>query len=162
MAHPLHHAESTQRRHGGRVDDYIDLHSWFDASKAYLADFRHRALRHHAQGIFEAETVFGKVIINSDGRRVPVRVIGEQHVKEDCGGRIPCLSDWLARITPAPWMSVGHLDRGHPVAGPGKDLSLDAWVMEVSTRQTVLGYEDWRGRMDGCSVPSTPPRLCAS
>lgn len=30
--------------------------------------------------------VFGTLITNSDGKKVPVRYIGEQHVKEDCGG----------------------------------------------------------------------------
>ena len=52
MAHPYHHALSSVKKWGGTVDDYIDLHSWFDASKLILADFRHRALRHHAEGIF--------------------------------------------------------------------------------------------------------------
>ena len=30
-----------------------------DASKLITADFRHRALRHHAEGIFLCEQVFG-------------------------------------------------------------------------------------------------------
>jgi hypothetical protein len=37
---------------GGEVSDYLPLHSWFDQSKAIAGDFRHRALRHHAEGIF--------------------------------------------------------------------------------------------------------------
>ncbi len=48
MAHPLHHAERSVAKYGGSVSDYIDLHTWMDASKAHMADFRHRALRHHA------------------------------------------------------------------------------------------------------------------
>jgi hypothetical protein len=28
------------------------LHSWFDQSNSIAGDFRHRALRHHAEGIF--------------------------------------------------------------------------------------------------------------
>ncbi len=32
-----------------------------------VADFRHRALRHHAEGIFMAETIFGSTITH--GRR---------------------------------------------------------------------------------------------
>jgi hypothetical protein len=73
-----------------------------------MADARHRALRHHSQGIFEAERVFGVMITNSDGRQVPVRYIGEQHVKEDCGGRIPTVADWLMEITMKPWMNRGY------------------------------------------------------
>jgi hypothetical protein len=43
------------------------------------------------------------VIINSDGKSVPTRVLGEQHVREDCG-RIPSLVDWLKAIRGEPWM----------------------------------------------------------
>jgi hypothetical protein len=56
------------------------IHNWFDESKALLADFRHRALRHHADGIFLAEKLFGVAIVNSEGKKVPVRYVGEQHV----------------------------------------------------------------------------------
>jgi len=108
MTHPHFHAESSVKLFGGCVSDYLPIHDWLDATKETYADFRHRALRHHAQGIFEAERVFGKVIVNSEGRAIPVRYIAEQHVKEDCGGRIPSVSDWLSQIRPAPWMSRGY------------------------------------------------------
>lgn len=36
---------------------------------------------------------------------MPVRWIGEQHVREDCGGFIPSLADWLLKIRPEPWMN---------------------------------------------------------
>ena len=73
MAHPYHHALSSARKHGGRPEDYQPIHDWFDESKAFLPDFRHRALRHHAEGIFLCERVFGTTITNSDGKEVPVR-----------------------------------------------------------------------------------------
>jgi hypothetical protein len=101
--HPYHHAQSSARRHGGVPEDYLALHDWFDASKEFLADFRHRALRHHAQGIFEAERVFGATITNSAGKSIPTRILGEQHVREDCG-RIPTLADWLGKIPGEKWM----------------------------------------------------------
>lgn len=50
-----------------------------------------------------AEHFFGKTLTNSDGRVVPVRFIGEQHVIEDCG-RIPTVADWLKCIQPESWM----------------------------------------------------------
>jgi hypothetical protein len=103
MAHPYHHAISSTRKWGGHTDDYIKIHEWFDASKAHMADFRHRALRHHSEGIFMCEKIFGTTITNSSGRVVPVRYIGEQHVQEDLG-RIPTLADWLSRIQPESWM----------------------------------------------------------
>lgn len=108
MTHTWFHAESSAKKFGGKPDDYIAIHDWFDDTKETFADFRHRALRHHSQGIFEAERVFGKTIINSDGKTVPVRYIGEQHVKEDCGGIIPTVSDWFRNIKPETWMSRGY------------------------------------------------------
>jgi len=101
--HPWYHAVSSARRHGGTPHDYLALHDWFDASKEFMCDFRHRALRHHAQGIFEAEREFGPTITNSAGRQVPTRLLGEQHVREDLG-RIPNLSDWLRGIKGESWM----------------------------------------------------------
>lgn len=105
VAHPLFHARSSARKYGGIPPDYQAIHDWFDESKAFLADVRHRALRHHAEGIFLCEKIFGTSIVNSDGREVPVRFIGEQHVLEDLG-RIPAASDWLREISLQPWMTT--------------------------------------------------------
>lgn len=104
MAHPYHHAKSSAKRFGGKAEDYQAIHDWFDGSKMFLADFRHRALRHHAEGIFMAERLFGTVIKNSDGVFIPVRWIGEQHVREDLGF-IPSVQDWMKEIEPKPWMN---------------------------------------------------------
>lgn len=103
MANSYHHAVSTVRTWGGKPEDYQAIHDWFDETKKFYADFRHRALRHHAEGIFACEEKFGKVITNSDGRNIPVRLIGEQHVREDCG-YIPSVQDWLENIRMKPWM----------------------------------------------------------
>lgn len=111
MAHPYHHAVSSARKYGGKPEDYIEIHNWFDGSKEHMADFRHRALRHHTEGIFMAERLFGLTLTNSDGRVVPVRYIGEQHVREDVG-KIPTVQDWLGCIEPERWM-----------LGRGKDLA---------------------------------------
>jgi hypothetical protein len=111
MANPWHHSVSSTNKWGGEPENYLDVHSWFDATKAYLPDFRHRALRHHSEGIFECESVFGRTITNSDGRVIPVRWIGEQHVTEDLGF-IPTAADWLRQIEGAPWMNRSqHLSR---------------------------------------------------
>ena len=69
-------------------------------------DPRHRALRHHAEGIFMLESLFSTVIVNADGREVPVRLIGEQHVMEDLG-TIPSFADWARLIEPQTWMMRG-------------------------------------------------------
>jgi hypothetical protein len=110
MAHPIEHARNSAKKFGGKPEDYLAIHGWFDESKAFFADFRHRALRHHTEGIFLAERMFGVTIVNSDGKRIPVRYVGEQHVKEDLG-RIPTVPDWLSQIRPERWMygqRLGH------------------------------------------------------
>jgi hypothetical protein len=104
MAHPYHHALSSVKKWGGSVDDYLDIHTWFDESKGITADFRHRALRHHAEGIFMSERIFGVTRTISTGRVIPVRWIGEQHVQEDLGF-IPSFADWVKAIRPESWMS---------------------------------------------------------
>jgi hypothetical protein len=103
MAHPLEHAQSSVKKFGGKPEDYLAIHRWFDESKAFFADFRHRALRHHTEGIFLAERIFGVALVNGDGKQVPIRYIGQQHIREDLG-RIPTVQDWLIRIHPERWM----------------------------------------------------------
>lgn len=116
MAHCYYHALSSVKKWGGEVDDYLDLHQWFDQSKAIFADPRHRALRHHAEGIFMLETVFGATLVNADARTVPVRLVGEQHVIEDLGF-IPSFADWARLIEPRPWMLKGRR-LGDPALDP--------------------------------------------
>ena len=50
-------------------------------------------------------------LVNADGRVVPVRLVGEQHVREDLGS-IPSFADWARLITPQAWML-----RGNPLDG---------------------------------------------
>jgi hypothetical protein len=115
--HPYHHALSSVRQWGGTVKDFLPLHHWFDESKMLFGDFRHRALRHHAEGIFMLERLYGPTITLANGRVLPTRFVGEQHVKEDLG-RIPGFADWARCIRPEPWMG-----RAQPV-----DLSVDPFA----------------------------------
>ncbi len=107
--HPCDHAKTSVKLWGGKEEDYIPIHDWLDAPKETFADYRHRALRHHSQGIFEAERVFGHQITNSDGKKINVRYICEQHIKEDCGGIIPTVADWFRNMKHQPWMSKGYI-----------------------------------------------------
>lgn len=106
MATPLHHAMSSARKHGGTWEQYIDIHNWFDATKSWVPDVRHRTFRHHAEGIFEMEKIFGTAIeITLESgvtKLVPTRVLGEQHVKEDCGF-IPKAADYVKGMKLEPW-----------------------------------------------------------
>ena len=102
MAHPYHHAVSSARRWGGEPSDYQPIHDWFDETKAHVPDFRHRALRHHSEGIFLCEQIFGTTLKISTGKEIPVRWVGEQHVTEDLG-RIPTAADWLEDLPLKGW-----------------------------------------------------------
>ncbi len=130
MTHPIFHSETSVRLWGGRIEDYLALHEFLDQTKLVFADFRHRALRHHSQGIFEGERVFGTAITNSDGHLVPVRYILEAHCREDCGGKIPTVCDWFRSIVPEAWMSRGHRVGGTTPIRPQPRSKI--WVPECA------------------------------
>lgn len=93
--HPDIHSKSSVKKFGGKPEDYIKIHEWFDETKSWFGSSNHRLFRHHSEGIFECEKVFGNQFINSDGKTVYTRYIGEQHVKEDCNGYIPSAKEWV-------------------------------------------------------------------
>ena len=94
---PSIHARNSARKHGGKADDYIAIHEWFDQTKAHVADMRHRAILHNSFGIYLCAQQFGRLITNSDGVNIDVRDVGEDHVLEDLG-RIPSLHECLAGL----------------------------------------------------------------
>ena len=95
MAHPILHAKSSAKKFGGTWEDYINIHNWFDETKAWIGHSDHRIFRHHSEGIFECEKIFGSQFTNSEDKVVYTRYIGEQHVKEDCNNHIPSAKDWI-------------------------------------------------------------------
>lgn len=101
---PFVHAKNSVKRYGGQIEDYMPIHNWFDQTKSAYANFGHRAILHNTFGIYLCEQVFGDTMVNSDGKTLSVRDIGEDHVKEDCGGKIPTIKDWLKSIEPEAWM----------------------------------------------------------
>jgi hypothetical protein len=107
MTHPWYHSVRSVDLFGGVPEDYLDIHNWFDESKAFLPDLRHRALRHHAEGIFLCERLFGITLENTAGRKVPVRLIAEQHIQDDLGW-ILTVEDWLSNLEVQPWMTQTH------------------------------------------------------
>jgi hypothetical protein len=153
--HPYFHAVSSARRWGGRPADYQAIHDWFDASKAHVPDLRHRALRHHAEGIFLCEAVFGTTIANGAGRVVPVRQVGEQHVLEDLG-RIPTAFDWLSNLAVQPWMLKS--------ARRSRDLGLAAADAARGAAPNTLAGRSITGRVpdDGDEVPAAPCPFCGA
>ena len=102
---PWKHSESSVNKWGGKPEDYIEIHDWFDETKQYTGDWTHRILRHHAAGIQWAIEKFGHSIENSDGKEIPVKMIAERHVEEDCGF-VPTVADYLKPTleNPENWM----------------------------------------------------------
>jgi hypothetical protein len=136
MAHPYHHSLSSVKKWGGEVADYQYIHDWFDESKKIIADFRHRALRHHAEGIFMAETIFGHTLTLSTGRVIPTRWVGEQHVREDLGF-IPSFADWVKAIRPEPWMGrAQRLDDQGPDAFTGTSWQMPPALLQLEISTT--------------------------
>ena len=103
MAHPFHHALRSVKLFGGKSQDYQAIHRLVLMNRRPTSDLRHLALRHHSEGIFLCERIFGVTLRNSDAREVPVRLVGEQHVKDDLGW-IPTVKDWLENLKIQPWM----------------------------------------------------------
>lgn len=93
------------KRYGGIPEDYLRIHDWFDSTKSAWADVRHRAVLHSTFGIYLAEQLFGTFIENSDGKKVQVRDIAEDHVAEDFGGKIPTIQEWFQDLPLKPWMN---------------------------------------------------------
>lgn len=119
---PLKHAIISTKKFGGIPEDYLEIHTWFDHSKAHIADVRHRMLLHNSFGIWLCESVFGDIIqksdgsfvrtsyiTNSDGKKIPVRDIGEQHVLDDLG-TIPSVDKCFRNMPMDNWM-------GGPIRG---------------------------------------------
>jgi hypothetical protein len=100
---PYIHAKNSVKRYGGVIEDYMPIHDFFDSTKAAFADVRHRAILHSSFGIFLVEKVFGQTIVNSDGKVISVRDIGEDHVVEDLGS-IPSVEQWLINLPVQDWM----------------------------------------------------------
>lgn len=121
MAKPEIHSKSSARRFGGTWEDYVEIHKLMDSSKGAIADNRHRVLTHNAWFISE---ILERIkfhnstpckpdgrfytILNSDGKEISVRDIGEQHVLEDFGMRfIPSAQDYIQEMEMKSWMNNG-------------------------------------------------------
>lgn len=59
MAHPHIHAKSSVRRFGGKVEDYIEIHDWFDGTKELEPTFRHRLCATTLTGSSNASACLG-------------------------------------------------------------------------------------------------------
>ena len=110
MSKPWIHAVSSAKRFGGIPEDYIEIHNLLDSSKGTIADSRHRAMTHNAWFLSVIlERIFGVTLTNSEGKKISVRDVGEQHVLEDYRMRfIPSAQDFLQEIEVKEWMVSGN------------------------------------------------------
>jgi hypothetical protein len=96
---PLQHAQISQKTHGGKWTDYIEVHSFLDSSKAACAHFKHRFLLHHREGIEFGARIFGETFLNSENKAIETRQILTEHLIEDVG-RIVSVEDWARDLLP--------------------------------------------------------------
>lgn len=129
MAKPYIHSKSSVAKWGGKVQDYLPIHNYMDQSKSHFPDNRHRALTHNSWFLFVLEDVFGPTIINSDGKEVSVRDVGEQHCIEDLGC-IPSVQDYLENLDYKDWMN----SKGKP--------SSHQKIVEKKKRQEPVNIRD--------------------
>jgi hypothetical protein len=139
--HPYHHALSSARRYGGAAEDYLPLHNWFDATKANMSFFTHRALRHHYEGVREAVHVFGGHIANTESTSVAVETIALQHFVEDMSV-IPSAADWLQYIDRSKMSAFSTIPTAEELADrsarrfattPPVVLPVHQWFLETAT-----------------------------
>jgi len=138
---PRLHAQISAKKYGGVPEDYQKYHNFFDQTKAHIADVRHRAILHNAWGIFLLEHMYGTHFLNSEGKEVSVRDIGEQHVLDDLG-RIPSLSECLAELPHQDWF--GGPVKGHKQPLTPKELEekLDNMAQTLTPRKRDFGLID--------------------
>lgn len=134
----LEHARNSVSKYGGQVMDYLLIHEKLDESKKAYAKSSHRAILHSSFGIWLIQDIFGREILNSDGKLVDVRQIAEDHVLEDLGF-IPTLDDWLQNLKLQPWMAGSRLKKKEPETIPEEDVYVD---IPVALRKSMLESKD--------------------
>ena len=92
---PLEHAQLSVRDFKGGVDDYLELHLFIDSSKLYYPFFMHRMFTHNTFFIGICEKIFGAYLTNSDGVKVAIRRLCEEHIKQDLNGFLPSMQNWV-------------------------------------------------------------------
>ena len=89
------HSLLSEKKFGGKPDDYYEIHKFIDSSKLFYFHVKHRALLHNTFGIELCIQLFGDYLVNSQGQEILVRDIAAEHCKEDLSGQVPTLIDWF-------------------------------------------------------------------
>jgi len=130
MGKPHRHAESSAKKFGGKMEDYLEIHLLLDSSKMAFADNRHRALTHNSWFINHIlPKIFGNTITNSEDKLVSIIDIAEQHILEDFSYHfIPTAQDYLTQMTLSTWMH-------------GQGLPHSAYAKEEKHNSTIYKFD---------------------
>jgi len=110
---PIVHSESSMKKFKGETEEdfkqFMVIHKKMDCSKGWVPDNRHRTLTHHMFWVMEVMIpIFGDYIILSNGKRISVKDICEQHILEDYRMKfIPTPQDFIQEMKFQKWMQNG-------------------------------------------------------
>jgi hypothetical protein len=106
---PYRHSQSSVKRWGGSIEDYLPIHELIDSPKASMNNNSARALTHNTWFAYTiVPKIFGYNIKNSDGKSVDVVDIAMLHIAEDFMMRfVPTAQDYLQHLEVQPWMCNG-------------------------------------------------------
>lgn len=118
MANPLIHSQSSVKRWGGDVSDYLAIHELIDSPKASMNNNSARLITHNVWFCYHiVPKIFGYNIINSSGKRVDTIDIAMLHVAEDFRMKfVPTLEDYLKHLQLPAWIHNGVKDVENPIA----------------------------------------------
>lgn len=109
MANPLIHSQSSVKRWGGSISDYLPIHELIDSPKATMNNNSSRVLTHNTWFAYTIiPKVFGYNITNTDGKRVDTIDVAMLHIAEDFRMKfVPTPQDYLKHLEVQPWMCNG-------------------------------------------------------
>ena len=118
MANAQIHSQSSVKRWGGKIEDYIAIHEIIDSPKACMNNNSSRLITHNVWFCYNIiPKIFGYNLINSDGKRVDTIDIAMLHVAEDFRMKfVPTLEDYLKHLTLPAWLHNGVKDVENPIA----------------------------------------------
>lgn len=132
MANPLIHSQSSKKRWGGKVEDYIAIHELLDSPKATMNNNTSRMLTHNIWFCYHIiPKIFGYNITNSDGKSIDTVDIAMLHVAEDFRMKfIPTAQDYLKHMEVQAWMCNGVKDVGNPESTQNAKELIDKLQLE--------------------------------
>jgi len=141
------HAELSVKRRGGKIEDYLAIHDFMDATKELCSDNRHRIL-HTMWGIKRVMVpIFGHAFKNSDGKTVNVKDLCEQdHVLPDYRNRfIPTLDDFVQAMDSSPddLTRIGRFFDAYREDQPLSELLLSPLSHTGQIKSLLITHNSW-------------------